>query len=949
MIISNETIAIYREVLEVIAAIAAVGVLISSLDDLFIDVYYWVRKIYRWVTLSSKHKPLRVEQLLEKEESYLAIMVPAWQEHDVIAKMVENTIATMNYQKYVIFLGTYQNDAQTTAEADRMARRFPTMVRRATVLNDGPTCKADCLNWIAQSIFLYEEQHNIKFAGLIIHDSEDVIHPLEFRMFNFLVGRKDLIQMPVLSLERGWWDWIAASYMDDFAEWHEKEMVVRESLNGLVPGSGVSTCYSRRAIQLLADKNKNQPFNTDTLTEDYDLSFRLKELGTTQVFVRFPVLHAVKRKSFFTGKEYQVNVNSVIATREYFPSTLRTAYRQRARWILGVAFQGWQQMGWKGGLASKYLFFRDRKSLWVPYVGLLTYLTAGSFMTIWLLRLMGLEYMRFPDFVETRSWLFYCYLLSFWFFFNRVFHRAYFVSLEHGIVQGFLSIPRMVVGSVINLAAVSRAWKIFVTHLITGKRIAWDKTQHFYPTVEALKKLRKQTGELLLSWNQISQEQLDHALSQQKITGKRVGRLLLEQGAISQEKLADAMADQTGLPRTVLEPQAIKQFFGRLPGFLVQRHSVIPFAEAQDGTLNLAVYDALSDDALAIIQEAVGRPVALFIATEQEITAAVGWYGVGGDTAKLKAGPAERKPLGDFLVEVGAVTVEALASSLSGYNSERDGRIGEYLLARGVISQAQLDDALHRQSELANELANFNPAPWNAAVDALKKLRKQTGELLLSWNQISQEQLDHALSQQKITGKRVGRLLLEQGAISQGKLADAIAEQAGLPRIVLEPQTIKQFFGRLPAFLVQRHGVVPFAEAPNGTLSLAVFDTPSDEVLAAIQKAIGHPVALFIATEQEISAAVGWYSAGDDTVKIKAMPVARKPLGDFLIEIGAVTVETLVGNLSGYNSGRDGQIGAYLLARGVISQAQLDEALRRQGEASGGLENSNSTLRSAAR
>lgn len=715
MIISNEGIAIYREVLEVIAAVAAVGVFISSVDDLFIDVYYWVRRIYRWITISSKYKPLRVEQLREKEEGYLAIMVPAWQEHDVIAKMVENTIATMDYQKYVIFLGTYQNDALTTAEADRMVRRHPSMVKRATVLNDGPTCKADCLNWIAQSIFLHEEQHNIKFSGLVIHDSEDVIHPLEFRMFNFLIGRKDLIQMPVLSLERGWYDWIGATYMDDFAEWHEKEMVVRESLNGLVPGSGVSTCYSRRAIQMLADKNSSQPFNTDTLTEDYDLSFRLKELGTSQVFVRFPVVHTVTRKSFFTGKKYQVEVNSVIATREYFPSTLRTAYRQRTRWVLGVAFQGWEQMGWKGGLATKYLFFRDRKSLWAPYVGLLTYLTAGSFMTIWLLRFMGLEYMRFPDFVETRSWLFYVYLLSFWFFFNRIAHRAYFVTLEHGIVQGLLSVPRMVVGSVINLFAVSRAWRIYVTYLITGKRIAWDKTQHFYPNVEALKKLRKQTGELLLSWNHISQEQLDHALSQQKATGKRVGQLLLEQGAISQEKLADVIAEQAGLPRIVLDPPTIKQFFGRLPGFLVRRYRVVPFAEDQDGVLHLAVIDAPSDEVLAEIQTSVGCAVALFVATEQQISAALDWYGAGDETIKIKAVTVARKPLGDFLIELGALTAETLARNLSDYNRERDGRIGAYLMMRGVISQTHLNDALQCQSNVSGELTNSNLRAWSAA------------------------------------------------------------------------------------------------------------------------------------------------------------------------------------------------------------------------------------------
>lgn len=712
MIISNEGIAIYRELMEMVAGVAGVGVLISSLDDMFIDAYYWVRKLYRWAMVEPKYPPLKLEQLLEKEESYLAIMVPAWQEHDVIAQMVENTIATMRYQKYVIFLGTYQNDAKTAAEADRMARRFPTMVKRATVPNDGPTCKADCLNWIAQSIFLYEEQHAMQFAGLIVHDSEDVIHPLEFRMFNYLVARKDLIQMPVLSLERGWYDWVGATYMDDFAEWHAKEMIVRESLNGLVPGSGVSTCYSRRAIQLLADENKNQPFNTDTLTEDYDLSFRLKELKTSQVFVRFPVVHKATRKSLFTGKPYEVEVNSVIATREYFPSTFRTAYRQRTRWILGVSFQGWEHMGWRGGLASKYLFFRDRKPLLTPYIGVLTYFTAISFSIVWLLRLFGLEYLRFPDFVETRNWLYYIYLLSFWFFFNRILHRAYFVTQEHGIVQGLLSVPRIVVGSMINLFALTRAWRIYLTYLITGKRIAWDKTQHFYPNMEALKKLRKQMGELLMSWNAISQEQLDHALSQQKLTGKRLGQLLVEQGVISQEKLADAIAEQSGLARVVLDPQAVKAFFGRLPGFLVQRYRVVPFAEGPDGALHLALADMPSDAGMAEIREAAG-PMELCIATENEIAASIGWYGAGEDTMRIRKLPTARKPLGDYLVEMGVLSAQTLADNLADYSRERNGLIGGYLLTRGVLSQTQLDEALRRQLLELGEVTASNLKPWS--------------------------------------------------------------------------------------------------------------------------------------------------------------------------------------------------------------------------------------------
>ena len=714
MIIDNETIAIYREVLEGIAGFAAIGVFINSLDDLFIDLYFWIRKIYRWVAVTSKFKPMRIEQLREKEESYLAIMVPAWQEHDVIAKMVENTIATMEYQKYVIFIGTYQNDAKTTIEADRMARRFPTMVKRATVPNDGPTCKADCLNWIAQSIFLYEEQHNIKFAGLIIHDSEDVIHPIEFRMFNYLVERKDLIQMPVLSLERGWFDWIGTTYMDDFAEWHEKEMVVRESLNGLVPGSGVSTCYSRRAIQFLADANQNQPFNTETLTEDYDLSFRLKEFGTSQVFVRFPVAFTSQRKKLFTGKEYSVEVESVIATREYFPSNFRAAYRQRARWILGVAFQGWQQLGWRGNLASKYLFFRDRKSIWAPYVSLLTYLTAIAFCIIWLARWMGMEYIRFPNFVETRNWLYYVYMFSFVFFINRIAHRAYFVGREHGLIQGVLSMPRIAVGSFINLFAVTRAWKMFIIHKVTGKRIAWDKTQHYYPSVDVLKKQRKQMGELLLNWKQISQDQLDDVLSQQATTGKKIGQLLLDQGLITEEKLADAVAEQANLPRVELDPRTVKQYFGRFPGMLLQRYRAVPFAESSDGTLHLAVSEEPTAEATQKIRENLGRHVEYFVATQQQINASLAWYNVGGDTMKIRAFKPANKPLGDFLIDMGVLTAEGLSKHLANYNSERDGPVGAFLIEAGVVTREQLGEALSRQTALHGEQTGSNLSPRGA-------------------------------------------------------------------------------------------------------------------------------------------------------------------------------------------------------------------------------------------
>lgn len=704
----------YLYALDVLAAITAVLILVSSLDDFFIDVYYWTRETWRWATVKSRHRPLRIEQLRAKEESWLAIMVPAWKEYDVIAKMVENTLATMEYRNYVIFIGTYQNDAETTAEADRMTRRFPQKVRRANVAHDGPTCKADCLNWIVQSIFQYEEEKQIVFSGIIMHDSEDVIHPLEFHLYNYLIDRKDLIQLPVLSLERNWNEFVAGTYLDDFSEWHCKEMIVRESLTGLVPGSGVATCYSRRAIKELARLNDNQPFNTDTLTEDYEMSHRLKAIGTKQVFVMFPVLYHAKRRGLFSKREKTVEMKSLIATREYFPSHFRAAYRQRARWILGVSFQGWQQMGWHGGVISNYLFFRDRKGIFTSFVGLLAYLLAANFLALWTLRNAGYDFIRYPEFVQPESWVYKVIEINFWLFMNRIAQRVYFVTKLNGIQQGLLAIPRMVVGNVINFFSVCRAWKVFLSNFVTGKRATWDKTQHSYPTMGELQHHRKLLGDLLLEWQAIDRQHLDQALDMQKQNGKRLGVLLRESGLVSEEILADVVAEQSELPRAKLSQDSVRQFAGRLPRYLVERNRTIPFADGEGGSLNLAVAEPLPEEVLAEIQAEVAEPIACFIVCEAEIVGALNWYNTGvmqSDTdAKNK-----RPLLGDLLLGMGALSLQQLESALENFDAARDGRIGEYLVTRQLISCNQLEEVLRRQEE--NPVGDSGPhmMPWSIA------------------------------------------------------------------------------------------------------------------------------------------------------------------------------------------------------------------------------------------
>ncbi|OYX14498.1 MAG: type II secretion system protein E, partial [Rhizobiales bacterium 32-66-8] len=264
--------AFYYVSLEWVAAFVAVVIMISSLDDLFIDAYYWTREAIRAVTVNRtyRHKRLTAEHLLAVPEQPIAIMVPAWMEANVISVMLDTMVNALEYRNYHIFVGTYPNDPDTIAEVERMRRRFK-QLQRVEVPHPGPTCKADCLNWVVQAIFLFEQKHGIEFAGAVLHDCEDVIHPHELHLFNYLVPRKDLVQIPVMSLEREWFELVAGTYMDEFAEWHGKDLPVRESLSGMVPSAGVGTCFSRKALLALCADTANQPFNTESLTEDYDI------------------------------------------------------------------------------------------------------------------------------------------------------------------------------------------------------------------------------------------------------------------------------------------------------------------------------------------------------------------------------------------------------------------------------------------------------------------------------------------------------------------------------------------------------------------------------------------------------------------------------------------------------------------------------------------------------
>ena len=162
----------YLYVVEIMMLIAGVIIAISSIDDLIVDVLYWSSRLMGTRTASPGIADVEIlEQLPERP---IAIMVPCWKEHDVIFSMLSSNSRLVRYEHAHYFVGVYLNDPRTQAEV-RRAQGLYKNIHMVLVPHDGPTSKADCLNQTISDIFMFEAEHHIQFAGIVMHDSEDLI------------------------------------------------------------------------------------------------------------------------------------------------------------------------------------------------------------------------------------------------------------------------------------------------------------------------------------------------------------------------------------------------------------------------------------------------------------------------------------------------------------------------------------------------------------------------------------------------------------------------------------------------------------------------------------------------------------------------------------------------------------------------------------------------------
>ena len=432
---------------------AAAGLMIGGLDDLLLDCLFAtglvLRRGERWTRLDELPAPPAPPRL--------AMLVPAWQEAEVIGPMLRATLAAYDHRDYLIFVAAYAND-RATIDAVALVAQGDARVRLVVNPRAGPTTKADNLNAAWAAVAREEAASGRAFDAVVLHDAEDVVHPAEPRVFAALLARAEVVQLPVRPLVHAGGPLVSGHYLDEFAESHRKHMVVRCAIGAGMPLAGTGCAIAAGTMRALAAAGGGRPFQDDSLVEDYELGLSIARMGGRGVFAR--VLDA--------GGE-------PVAVRAYFPHEFAAAARQKARWMTGIALAGWDRTGWgrARALGDHWMRMRDRRA---P-IAIVVLAAAYGAVLAWAIAAALHAWRGEPVAAFAPAWLLaFNTALLLW----RLTMRVAFTAREGGWRQALVAPARFIVGNLVGLAAAPRALATYLP-ILAGRAPTWDKTRHEFP------------------------------------------------------------------------------------------------------------------------------------------------------------------------------------------------------------------------------------------------------------------------------------------------------------------------------------------------------------------------------------------------------------------------------------------------------------------------------------
>ncbi|WP_117237899.1 type IV pilus assembly ATPase PilB [Thermus sediminis] len=324
----------------------------------------------------------------------------------------------------------------------------------------------------------------------------------------------------------------------------------------------------------------------------------------------------------------------------------------------------------------------------------------------------------------------------------------------------------------------------------------------------------KRLGAILLDAGLLTDEELQMALERHREVGGSLAEVLVDMGLLSERRIAQAIEDHFGIPlvelHTMQIPPKVKAL---LPAERAKELQAIPFAlDEEAGVVRMAFVNPLDTLGLEEAEDLTGLVVEPYQATKSDLLYALAqnYPELGLPLPPPPAGPTQEElKLGEFLVRKGLIDRATLEEAL--VEQERTGDLlGRILVQRG-LSEEDLYRTLAEQKDLeflpSTESLNPEPAatPLLLRSDAMRysavpiALREGKVEVVLAdprHKEAVEELLGRparfyltlpkaweALFQRAYPERgRLGEVLVQEGRLSREGLREALEVQKRLPK-----------------------------------------------------------------------------------------------------------------------------------------------------------------------
>jgi type IV pilus assembly protein PilB len=193
-------------------------------------------------------------------------------------------------------------------------------------------------------------------------------------------------------------------------------------------------------------------------------------------------------------------------------------------------------------------------------------------------------------------------------------------------------------------------------------------------------------------------------------------------------------------------------------------------------------------------------------------------------------------------------------------------RLGEWLVAEGLLSTAQVDFSLQVQRKLryprrlGEVIERLGLVEAGALHDSIRRYRHEmpVPQILVGMGLLQPEDFARALELKALHPARsIEALLVEERIIDEAALVQGISEQQGVP--VVPPRVADidlELLDDTPTVELRKRHVLPIRRGEDGRIRVAVPDSRSPETRRTVQALFGDRIEWVLATRAQIDAAL---------------------------------------------------------------------------------------------